>query len=267
MSRWTAAKSLPGRCSWPAVAPRKAWAGTASNSRRRPPSAARAPWSTRRRPPVRPGRWRRRRGCCSGSASARARTRTVRGRGAGPASAPGRHRRPLFRPALPGAARRGRHRHQRQDHLRLADRAGAVRCATGPPPTSAPWAMATPGRPAAGRAYHLGCGKRASAAGEACARRRRGRGMEVSSHALDQGRVDEVRFAAAAFTNLTQDHLDYHGTCRPTAPPRRACSRGPAIGPASSTSMMRSAANWPGTAARRGRLVVTARLSNADCPG
>ena len=36
--------------------------------------------------------------------------------------------------------------------------------------------------------------------------------MEVSSHALDQGRVDEVRFDAAAFTNLTQDHLDYHGT-------------------------------------------------------
>jgi UDP-N-acetylmuramoyl-L-alanyl-D-glutamate--2,6-diaminopimelate ligase len=36
--------------------------------------------------------------------------------------------------------------------------------------------------------------------------------MEVSSHALEQGRVDEVRFAAAAFTNLTQDHLDYHGT-------------------------------------------------------
>ena len=36
--------------------------------------------------------------------------------------------------------------------------------------------------------------------------------MEVSSHALDQGRVDEVRFIEAAFTNLTQDHLDYHGT-------------------------------------------------------
>lgn len=36
--------------------------------------------------------------------------------------------------------------------------------------------------------------------------------MEVSSHALDQGRVDGVRFHTAAFTNLTRDHLDYHAT-------------------------------------------------------
>jgi UDP-N-acetylmuramoyl-L-alanyl-D-glutamate--2,6-diaminopimelate ligase len=44
----------------------------------------------------------------------------------------------------------------------------------------------------------------------------RGRGathlvMEVSSHALSQARVDALRFRVAAFTNLTQDHLDFHG--------------------------------------------------------
>jgi UDP-N-acetylmuramoyl-L-alanyl-D-glutamate--2,6-diaminopimelate ligase len=36
--------------------------------------------------------------------------------------------------------------------------------------------------------------------------------MEVSSHALVQHRVDAVRFAAAVFTNLTPEHLDYHHT-------------------------------------------------------
>ncbi len=36
--------------------------------------------------------------------------------------------------------------------------------------------------------------------------------IEVSSHALDLGRVDGTRFAASIFTNLTQDHLDWHGS-------------------------------------------------------
>jgi UDP-N-acetylmuramoyl-L-alanyl-D-glutamate--2,6-diaminopimelate ligase len=36
--------------------------------------------------------------------------------------------------------------------------------------------------------------------------------METSSHALHQHRVEGVRFDAAVFTNLTRDHLDYHGT-------------------------------------------------------
>jgi UDP-N-acetylmuramoyl-L-alanyl-D-glutamate--2,6-diaminopimelate ligase len=41
---------------------------------------------------------------------------------------------------------------------------------------------------------------------------RRAVAMEVSSHALDQSRVDGIRFDVAVFTNLSQDHLDYHRT-------------------------------------------------------
>jgi len=40
----------------------------------------------------------------------------------------------------------------------------------------------------------------------------RGAVMEVSSHGIDQERVHKIAFDAAIFTNLTQDHLDYHGT-------------------------------------------------------
>jgi UDP-N-acetylmuramoyl-L-alanyl-D-glutamate--2,6-diaminopimelate ligase len=41
---------------------------------------------------------------------------------------------------------------------------------------------------------------------------RRAVAMEVSSHGLDQHRVDATRFAVGVFTNLSQDHLDYHRT-------------------------------------------------------
>lgn len=45
--------------------------------------------------------------------------------------------------------------------------------------------------------------------------------MEVSSHALDQGRVNKVRFDVAVLSNLTRDHLDYHGTVEAYAAAKR----------------------------------------------
>ena len=48
--------------------------------------------------------------------------------------------------------------------------------------------------------------------------------MEASSHGLDQRRLDGVRLAAGAFTNLSRDHLDYHATSRPISRPSCGCS-------------------------------------------
>jgi UDP-N-acetylmuramoyl-L-alanyl-D-glutamate--2,6-diaminopimelate ligase len=45
--------------------------------------------------------------------------------------------------------------------------------------------------------------------------------MEVSSHALALGRVDDVRFRVAALTNITRDHLDFHGTTERYAAAKR----------------------------------------------
>ena len=45
--------------------------------------------------------------------------------------------------------------------------------------------------------------------------------IEASSHALHQGRVDAVRFAVGVFTNLSRDHLDYHGTVASYAAAKR----------------------------------------------
>ena len=46
--------------------------------------------------------------------------------------------------------------------------------------------------------------------------------MEVSSHALDQGRVNGVKFDCAVFTNLSRDHLDYHGDMHHYAETKRS---------------------------------------------
>jgi UDP-N-acetylmuramoyl-L-alanyl-D-glutamate--2,6-diaminopimelate ligase len=53
--------------------------------------------------------------------------------------------------------------------------------------------------------------------------------MEVSSHALDQGRVDDVRFTVAAFTNLTRDHLDYHGSMQAYGAAKAELFRSPGL--------------------------------------
>jgi len=54
--------------------------------------------------------------------------------------------------------------------------------------------------------------------------------MEVSSHALDQGRVSAVRFDTALFTNLTRDHLDYHQTEAAYAAAKRRLFERPELG-------------------------------------
>ncbi len=59
---------------------------------------------------------------------------------------------------------------------------------------------------------------------EACA-------MEVSSHALELRRADAIHFAAAIFTNLTQDHLDFHPTMEDYFRAKRRLFKGGALSP------------------------------------
>jgi len=49
--------------------------------------------------------------------------------------------------------------------------------------------------------------------------------VEVSSHALALKRVFATRFRVGIFTNLTQDHLDFHGIWNRTTTPKGSCSR------------------------------------------
>ncbi|HEX7053664.1 MAG TPA: UDP-N-acetylmuramoyl-L-alanyl-D-glutamate--2,6-diaminopimelate ligase [Burkholderiales bacterium] len=56
--------------------------------------------------------------------------------------------------------------------------------------------------------------------------------MEVSSHGLAQGRVSGVRFACALFTNLSHDHLDYHGSMEAYAQAKTRLFDAPGLGAA-----------------------------------
>jgi len=53
--------------------------------------------------------------------------------------------------------------------------------------------------------------------------------MEVSSHGLEQGRVNGVRFRGAVFTNISRDHLDYHGTMAAYVAAKLALLRQPGL--------------------------------------
>ena len=82
--------------------------------------------------------------------------------------------------------------------------------------------------------------------------------MEVSSHALDQSRVAAVRFRTAAFTNLTRDHLDYHGTMDSYGAASRAVhARGSGVACHQRRRRLRPPAG--SRSARPRRLVVTSR--------
>ena len=161
-----------------------------------------------RRPRLRPGRRRGRRLGAGGRAPPRPRRAAGRGRRrAGGDGAGGR--RLLRRPHGRASGRRD-HRHERQDDdgLPAPPRARAGRARR--PASSGPIKRVvggvesevertTPEAIDLQRTFR----EMLDAGDRACA-------MEVSSHALALRRADGVRFAVATFTNLTQDHLDFH---------------------------------------------------------
>ncbi len=88
--------------------------------------------------------------------------------------------------------------------------------------------------------------------------------MEVSSHGLDQGRVNAVAFDVALFTNLTRDHLDYHGTMEAYGAAKAKLFRWPGLSAAVINVDDAFGATLADDARRQGRPCLTYGLGTAD---
>lgn len=88
--------------------------------------------------------------------------------------------------------------------------------------------------------------------------------VEVSSHALDQNRVAATRFEVAVLTNLSRDHLDYHGSEENYAAAKQRLFTGcePSVAVLNTDDAF--GAEWAGELKASGRKVLTYGLENAD---
>jgi len=86
--------------------------------------------------------------------------------------------------------------------------------------------------------------------------------MEVSSHALELARVDHVRFDAAALTNMSPDHYDFHGSWRDYV--RAKARLFEILGPDAVAVVNVDDANWRQVAGRTSARLIRAGLRNAD---
>jgi UDP-N-acetylmuramoyl-L-alanyl-D-glutamate--2,6-diaminopimelate ligase len=88
--------------------------------------------------------------------------------------------------------------------------------------------------------------------------------MEVSSHGLAQGRVNAVEFDVALFTNLTRDHLDYHGTMAAYAAAKAGLFAWPTLEACVINADDPFGRTLADTARARGQRVLTYGLGGAD---
>ena len=88
--------------------------------------------------------------------------------------------------------------------------------------------------------------------------------MEVSSHALDQGRVNGVAFDVALFTNLSRDHLDYHGTMAAYGAAKAKLFASPGLHAVVVNADDAFGQSLADAARERGQKVLTYGLANAD---